>query len=37
MIAEHAMKWDVLVIMDEVYQWMVFEERQHIRMGKASL
>lgn len=26
-------KWDVLCIMDEVYEWMTYEPYQHVRMG----
>lgn len=32
-IAELCHKWDVLCIMDEVYEWLVYEPYQHFRMG----
>lgn len=32
-IANLAKKWDVLVISDEVYEWMVYEPIKHIRIG----
>ncbi|GAB6022785.1 hypothetical protein CHUAL_006885 [Chamberlinius hualienensis] len=32
-IAELAKKWDVLVISDEVYEWMVYDQLQHIRIA----
>lgn len=33
-IADLCIKWDVLCLMDEVYEWLVFEPYQHYRMGK---
>jgi kynurenine--oxoglutarate transaminase/cysteine-S-conjugate beta-lyase/glutamine--phenylpyruvate transaminase len=35
-IGELAVKWDVLCIMDEVYEWLVYEPYQHFRMGLSS-
>lgn len=32
-IADLAKKWDTLVIMDEVYEWIVYKGKQHIRMA----
>lgn len=32
-IADLAKKWDAMVISDEVYEWMVYEPAQHIRIG----
>ena len=34
MIAELAKKWDVLVIADEVYEWMIYKGHKHIKIGK---
>lgn len=33
MIADLAKKHNVLVISDEVYEWLVYEPIKHIRMG----
>ena len=35
-IGQLCRKWDVLCIMDEVYEWLVYEPHQHIRMGRAT-
>ncbi|XP_008547419.1 kynurenine aminotransferase [Microplitis demolitor] len=32
-IADLAKKWDAMVISDEVYEWMVYEPAQHIRIA----
>jgi len=34
MIADLAKKHNVLVISDEVYEWLVYEPAKHIRIGK---
>lgn len=31
-IAELCIKWDVLCIADEVYEWMVYKPNKHIRI-----
>ena len=36
-IADLAKKWDVLVISDEVYEWLVYEPYKHIRIGMCRL
>ena len=33
MIADLSKKHDVLVISDEVYEWMIYTGHKHIRMG----
>ena len=33
-IADLAKKWNTLVVSDEVYEWIVYEPNQHIRIGK---
>jgi len=33
MIAELCRKHDVIVISDEVYEWLVYPPQQHIRIG----
>jgi len=33
MIAELAKKWDVLVIADEVYEWMIYKGHRHIKIA----
>lgn len=33
LIAELCLKWNVLCIADEVYEWMVYKPDQHIRIG----
>lgn len=33
MIADLAKKYNVLVISDEVYEWLVYEPKKHIRIG----
>ena len=35
-IGELAIKWDVLCIMDEVYEWLVYKPYKHFRMGLFS-
>jgi len=37
MIADLAKKHNVLVISDEVYEWLVYAPAKHIRMGKIIL
>jgi len=37
MIADLAKKHNVLVISDEVYEWLVYEPTKHIRMGNLIL
>jgi len=37
MIANLAKKHNVLVISDEVYEWLVYEPAKHIRMGNLIL
>lgn len=32
-IADLAKKWNTLVISDEVYEWIIYESNQHIRIG----
>jgi len=33
MIAEQCRKHDVIVVSDEVYEWLVYPPQQHIRIG----
>jgi kynurenine--oxoglutarate transaminase/cysteine-S-conjugate beta-lyase/glutamine--phenylpyruvate transaminase len=33
MIADLCQKWDVIVIADEVYEWLVYKPYQHIKIG----
>lgn len=33
-IGDLCIKWDVMCIMDEVYEWLVYEPYRHFRMGK---
>ena len=33
MIADLCRKYDVIVVSDEVYEWLVYPPRQHIRIG----
>ena len=35
-IGQLCIKWDVLCIMDEVYEWLVYEPYRHFRMGDFS-
>lgn len=32
-IADLAKKWNTLVVSDEVYEWIIYESNQHIRIG----
>jgi len=34
MIADLCRKYDVIVVSDEVYEWLVYPPRQHIRIGQ---
>ncbi|RWR99277.1 kynurenine--oxoglutarate transaminase 3-like isoform X4, partial [Leptotrombidium deliense] len=36
MIAKYSKKFNTLVLMDEVYEWTVFEKSEHIRMNTLS-
>lgn len=36
-IGQLAKTWDVLCIMDEVYEWLVYEPYKHFRMGAILL
>lgn len=36
-IGQLCIKWDVLCIMDEVYEWLVYEPYRHFRMGTKLL
>ena len=33
MIADLCQKWDVVVIADEVYEWLIYKPNQHIKIG----
>lgn len=33
MIADLCKKHDVIAVMDEVYEWIVFKGNEHLRMG----
>lgn len=37
LIADLCKKWNVLCISDEVYEWMVYEPCEHIRIGNFIL
>lgn len=37
LIAELCIKYDVMCISDEVYEWMVYEPTKHTRIGKTYL
>lgn len=37
MIADLAKKYNVLVISDEVYEWLVYEPSKHIRIGNVTI
>ncbi|RWS23754.1 kynurenine--oxoglutarate transaminase 3-like isoform X4 [Leptotrombidium deliense] len=37
MIAKLSIEFNTLVLVDEVYEWMIFDHNQHIRMSKARL
>lgn len=32
-IADLAIKWNALVVTDEVYEWLVYKPNKHVRMG----
>lgn len=36
MIADLCKKHNVIAVMDEVYEWIVYKGNEHIRMGKFS-
>jgi len=35
MIAELCRKHDVIVVSDEVYEWLVYPPQQHVRIGQS--
>lgn len=37
MVADLCKKYNVIVFADEVYEWLVFDDSKHIRIGKNSL
>jgi len=37
MIAELCRKHDVIVVSDEVYEWLVYHPRKHIRIGSHTM
>lgn len=37
MIANLCKKYNCIAVMDEVYEWLVFDKNKHIRMGKEIL
>ena len=36
LIAELCKKWNVLCVSDEVYEWLVYQPNEHIRIGKIT-
>jgi len=37
MIAELCRKHDVIVVSDEVYEWLIYPPQQHIRIGSHTM
>ena len=37
MVAELCKRYDVICLMDEVYEWLTYSGAKHIRMGGTSL
>lgn len=35
-VADLCIKWDVLCISDEVYEWMVYQPNKHERIGECE-
>ena len=37
MVAELCKKYDVICLMDEVYEWLIYSGTKHVRMGETSI
>ena len=36
MVADLCIKYDVIVISDEVYEWLIYDDNKHLKIGKSE-